>query len=105
MIPFCSLVIHIVLISQEKEEKLKQEAEKKRLAKEKKDHLRVVTEKKALQLQLKQNIVAAKNKPGVYSFDLLNTDDETEDESNPKPGRPSPPEWSLRKFDVLQQLM
>lgn len=28
---------------------------------------------------------------------MLNTDDETEDEAHPKPGRPTPPEWSLRK--------
>lgn len=65
------------------------------------DNIRIATEKKALQKGLKQNNVsAAKKKPASskYTFDMINTDDETDDESRSKLGRPTPPEWSLRKF-------
>lgn len=68
------------------------------------DLIRIAAEKKALQQRLKQNIiVAAKKKPATskYVFEMLNTDDETDDESNPKPGRPTPPDWSLRKHSTL----
>lgn len=67
------------------------------------DHIRIAAEKKALQERPKQNIVVAtKKKPAKskYTFDMLNTDDETDDETNPKQGRPTPPEWSLGKFNI-----
>lgn len=71
-----------------------------RAEREQMDEIRIAAEKKVLQQRHKQNIdEAAKTIQTVskYTFDMLNTDDETDDESNPKPGQPTPPEWSLRK--------
>lgn len=57
-----------------------------------------------MQMQLAQNIKCApppKQLMGMpmSKFDMLLTDDETDDESKNLPGRPVVPEWSSRKYD------
>lgn len=63
------------------------------------DQQRVQAEKLQLQQKMKLNMQAAMSKkvPTKYTFDMLNTDDDTDDEANPVANRPRPPEWSTRK--------
>lgn len=52
-----------------------------------------------MQLKLKKNIEAENRHNALpqYGFDMLHTDDETDDESKITKNRPQPPEWSARK--------
>lgn len=111
-------------IMREKEEKQRMEAMKKKILKEKqakkyaeekakKDEFAVpkpvdsapqgaVSKNDSLMVKLQKSIISSKKKnemKNVYSFDMLNTDDETDDESRPSSKRPPVPEWSLSKFE------
>lgn len=71
------------------------------------DTQRIQAEKLAMQQKLKQNMLAqqARKKTTKYNWDLLHTDDETDDENNVVDGRPGPPEWSLSKCSRLITLI
>ena len=111
-------------IMREKEEKIRTEALKKKILKEK--QAKKYAEEKAkkdefafpkpvepqaacnkndsLHKKLQKSILSTKKKAekeNVYSFDMLNTDDETDDESRPSAKRPPIPEWSLSKLISL----
>lgn len=111
---------------QEKEEKHRQEQLKKKMLKEKqekrlaeerlrKEELLVakmaieqptperLAHNNSLHLKLQRQMMmekAEKNKktvdPNEYGFDMLHTDDSTDDESRPSVKRPPPPEWSKK---------
>lgn len=108
----------------EKEEKQRMEAMKKKLLKEKqakkyaeekakKDEFLVpkavepqtsaLSKSDSMYKKLHKSIISTKKKydSNVYSFDMLNTDDETDDESRPSAKRPPIPEWSLSKFNCI----
>lgn len=97
---FCVFTITIILLYRVERELL--EAERKE--RQQLDLQRSIeAEKAALKQQQLQNKLAlqqmAKKKPvSKYTFDMLNTDDDTDDESHPKAGRPPPPRWSVRKY-------
>lgn len=59
---------------------------------------RALDEKNALQLKMKQ-AASKQHNPSKYTFDMLRTDDETDDEEarGKNNARPQPPQWSLRK--------
>lgn len=105
----------------EKEEKIRMDALKKKILKEKqakkyaeekakKDEFAVpkpveqqagCSKNDSLHKKLQKSILSTKKKAekgNVYSFDMLNTDDETDDESRPSSKRPPIPEWSLSKL-------
>lgn len=70
-------------------------------ARKEREHIeqRILAEKNAMQLKLKQNLLAKKQTQTTnkYTFEMLCTDDETDDEDKHKnPNRPKPPQWSLR---------
>lgn len=107
-------------IMREKEEKLRMEAMKKKILKEKQakkyaeekaksefvvpkpvETPGALTKNDSLHKKLQKSILSTKKKnesSNVYSFDMLNTDDETDDESRPSTKRPPIPEWSLSKI-------
>lgn len=77
-------------------------AEATRKEREHIDQQRALAEKNALQLKMKQ---AMASKPtfnaNKYTFEMLRTDDETDDEdvNGKNHVRPKPPQWSLRKLN------
>lgn len=73
------------------------EAERKE--REQLDLQRIQVEKLAMQQKFKHNQLekARKVPQNKYTFDMLNTDDETDSDDRPASGRPPPPEWSIRK--------
>lgn len=106
-------------IMKEKEENLRMEALKKKIAKEK--QAKKYAEEKAktnflvpkpvdppssskndsLHLKMQKQLILDKSlqkkkeeSKNNYDFDMLHTDDSTDDESRPSAKRPSPPEWS-----------
>lgn len=108
-------------IMREKEEKQRMEAMKKKILKEKqskkyaeeksrKDEFAVpkpvepqgaLIKNDSLHKKLQKSIISTKKKTemaNVYSFDMLNTDDETDDESRPSDKRPPIPDWSYSKI-------
>ncbi|KAG5674984.1 hypothetical protein PVAND_004926 [Polypedilum vanderplanki] len=52
---------------------------------------------KAAQQQQQQKKKLQKDS-NTYSFDMLNTDDSTDDESKPSKKRPDPPQWSRKQY-------
>lgn len=98
---FIQFVLHVI----RRAERELLEAERKE--REQMDLQRIQVEKQVMQQKLKLNQQAmskaaksAKPTAGRYCFEMLNTDDETDDESHPVAGRPLPPSWSLRKYSV-----
>ncbi|CRK86348.1 CLUMA_CG000210, isoform A [Clunio marinus] len=102
-------------IMQEKEEKLRMEALKKKLQKErqaqklaeersKKEAVaEVVNKDDSLHLKLQKQILMEKSEEmrkaeakKNYCFDMLDTDDSTDDESHKPSKRPPPPSWSRK---------
>lgn len=83
----------------EKERKLK--AELAEAAKQERDQIlsKKIADEKAYLDNIKQN--KKEDVKPSYHFDMLQTDDSTDDEetvSKNRPHRPPPPAWSLRKF-------
>lgn len=74
-------------------------AEAMRKEREHIDQQRALAEKNAMQQKMKLATSKQTHNPHKYTFDMLRTDDETDDEdSNSKTNvRPKPPQWSLRK--------
>lgn len=111
-------------IMKEKEDKQRMEALKKKMLKEKqaKKYAEEKTKKDefvapkpleatpsfnkddSLHLKLQKQLIKEKSlqqkkaeSKNVYSFEMLHTDDSTDDESRPSAKRPSPPDWSKSK--------
>lgn len=81
----------------------REQAEQARREFEQREAVRIANEKLAMQQQLAHNIqlAAANKKPPTSQaskFDMLLTDDETDDESKVHSGRPPVAEWSTRKW-------
>lgn len=79
-------------------------AEAERKEKEHADNERINKEKQVMQLKLKKNLDVGNkmsNHSPQYGFDMLQTDDETDDESKLSKKRPQAPEWSLRKLKLF----
>lgn len=119
-------------IMKEKEEKQRMDALKKRLMKEKqakkyaeekarKDEFLApapkpieqpaLTKNDSLQMKLQKQILLEKSfqqkkaeSKSTYSFDMLHTDDSTDDESKPSQSRPAFPEWSKSKYFSSSQI-
>lgn len=91
--------LKVLELKREKERKLK--AELAEAAKQERDQMlnKKIADEKAYLENLKQ---AKKEEPkSLYTFDMLQTDDSTDDEETPstnRSDRPAPPAWSLRKF-------
>lgn len=111
-------------IMQEKEEAKRMEALKKKMHKEnqekkyaeekarkdeftlpkepqsasKDDSLYIKMQKQILLEKSMSQKKAQKVDKNHYSFEMLNTDDSTDDESHPSKKRPEPPQWSKSKF-------
>lgn len=77
-------------------------AEAMRKEREHIDQQRILAEKNALQLKMKAAASKPIVNPNKYSFDMLRTDDETDDEDVKSNVRPKPPQWSLRKKSTFQ---
>lgn len=113
-------------LMQEKEERLRMEALKKKILKEKqekkyaevkKDEFAIpkpveqsergVNLNDSLHLKLQKQLLMDKTEQqrraeakNTYSFDSLETDDSTDDESRPSKKRPPPPEWCNSKSNI-----
>lgn len=89
-------------LKREKERKLK--AELAEAAKQERDQIlsKKIADERALLESMKQS---KKEEPkSLYTFDLLQTDDSTDDEetvSKNRGNRPEPPAWSLRTYFCL----
>lgn len=114
-------------LMKEKEEKIRMDALKKKLLKEK--QTKKLAEERAkqqttefvapkpvepptsasktdgssLHMKLQRQTIKEKIDKNTYGFDMLQTDDSTDDESRPSSKRPKAPEWSTSKnyFDFL----
>lgn len=110
-------------ILKEKEEKMRMDAQKKKMAKEKQAQKYAAEKAKkpefvtpkpvepktplnsSLHLVLQKQILSEKTaqqkkeeSQATYSFDMLHTDDSTDDESRPSKKRPPAPQWSRSKY-------
>lgn len=67
------------------------------------DQQRALAEKNVLQQKMKLAASKQTQNPNKYNFDMLRTDDETDDEdvNNKNTVRPKAPQWSLRKKQRL----
>lgn len=117
-------------IMKEKEDKQRMEALKKKILKEKqakkyaeerakKDEFiapkpvepQSLTKNDSLHLKMQKQLLLDRSlqkkkeeSKNTYDFDMLHTDDETDDESKPSKTRPPAPEWSKSKFTEIHFL-
>lgn len=85
-------------MEQKRERERKLKAELAEAAKQERDQMlsKKIAEEKAYLDNIKQH--KKEDPKSSYHFDMLQTDDSTDDEGTVRPNRPQPPAWSLRKF-------